>query len=246
MDQVVKMIIEYDGTNFFGWQRQSKSRSVQGDIERVLTKIFKRKIQIDGAGRTDAGVHAYGQVATFKSAIPMPLENLKRALNNFLSEDIRILTLSFESEAFHARYSAKGKTYIYKVLNALERDVFTSHYAYHYPYEIKEELILEAISYLIGEHDFTSFMASGSSAQNPVRIIYDITLNKDGDNLELTYTGNGFLYKMVRIITGYLLEVGQGKILPQKTLELFENPTRKYTTKIAPAEGLYLNEVYYK
>lgn len=246
MDQVVKMIIEYDGTNFFGWQRQSKFRSVQGDIERVLTKIFRREMQIDGAGRTDAGVHAYGQVATFKSAIPMPLENLKRALNNFLSEDIRILTLSVESEAFHARYSAKGKTYVYKVLNAVERDVFSSHYAYHYPYEIKEELILEAISHFIGEHDFTSFMASGSSAQNPVRIIHDITFKRNGDTLELTYTGNGFLYKMVRIITGYLLEVGQGKILPQKTLELFENPTRKYTTKIAPAEGLYLNEVYYE
>ncbi|MBI9014381.1 MAG: tRNA pseudouridine(38-40) synthase TruA [Clostridiales bacterium] len=246
MDQVVKMIIEYDGTNFFGWQRQTKSRSVQGDIERVLNRIFKREISIDGAGRTDAGVHAYGQVATFKTAIPMPLENLKRALNNFLSEDIRILNLSFESEEFHARYSAKGKTYVYKVLNALDRDVFTSHYAYHYPYEIKEELMLEAISYLIGEHDFTSFMASGSSAQNPIRIIHDITLNKTGDNIELTYTGNGFLYKMVRIITGYLLEVGQGKILPQKTIELFENPTRKYTTKVAPAEGLYLKEVYYK
>lgn len=246
MDQVIKMVIEYDGTQFYGWQRQSSKRSVQGDIERVLTKIFKRKIEIDGAGRTDAGVHAYGQTATFTPPIPIPLENLKRAINNFLSEDIYIKEITIKDLGFHARYSAVGKTYIYKINNTLERNVFSAQYAYHYPYEIDDNLIKEAASYLMGEHNFSSFMASGSSAQNPVRTIHNITLSRNGDNLELTYTGNGFLYKMVRIITGYLLEVGQGKIKPEKTYDLLQNSTRKHTSKVAPAEGLYLFEVYYK
>lgn len=246
MERVVKMIIEYDGKDFFGWQRQSKSRSVQGEIEKVLSKIFKRAIEIDGAGRTDAGVHAYGQTASFTTYVPMPLENLKRAINNFLEDDIYIKDLSFVAEDFHARYSATGKTYVYRIFNTLNRSVFDASYSYHYPYDLNVDLMKEAASYLIGEHDFTSFMAAGSSAQNPIRTIYNIDISKDNNLIEITYTGNGFLYKMIRLLTAFLLEVGQGRICPEITLEILKNPTREYTSKVAPANGLYLKEVYYK
>lgn len=240
------MIIEYDGTNFFGWQRQSKSRSVQGEIEKVLTKILKEPVTIDGAGRTDAGVHAYGQVATFGASLPMSLSSLKRAMNNFLPRDIRIVMLSEEADEFHARYSAVGKTYIYKVLNDQTRDVFHENYSYYYPYLIKEDRIEEAIKYLLGKHDFSSFMASGSSAQNPVRTIHHIDCHREGKWIVLTYTGDGFLYKMVRLLTAFLLEIGQGRLEPQIAKFLLENPTREYTSKVAPAKGLYLKEVYYE
>ena len=244
--KTVKLIIEYDGTNFYGWQRQSDKRSIQGSIEKVLTKIYKETIQIDGAGRTDAGVHAYGQVATYKEIHAIPLENIKRAVNNFLDSDIRIVALEYVDDSFHARYSAIGKTYVYKIHNTVERSVFLANKSDHYPYMINDNLVLDAISYLIGEHNFGSFMASGSSAQNPIRTIHDITFSRSGDEIEITFTGNGFLYKMVRILTGYLLEVGQGHIDAHLTPELLENPTRLYTSKIAPACGLYLKEVYYE
>lgn len=242
----IKMIIEYDGTRFFGWQRQSKKRSVQGDIERVLSKIYKCDITIDGAGRTDAGVHALGQVATFHATEAIPLNNLKRAMNNFLSSDIRILSLDAVDDDFHARYSAVGKRYVYKVLNRKDRHVFQANYAYHYPYVLDDEKIKRCIPYLVGEHNFKSFMATGSSAQNPVREIYAIDLSRQGDELEFVFYGNGFLYKMVRILTAFLLEVGQGHIEPEMAGKILENPSRQYTSKIAPAMGLYLKEVYYK
>jgi tRNA pseudouridine38-40 synthase len=151
--------------------------------------------------------------------------------------------MSFQTSDFHARYSAIGKTYVYKIYNGIERNVFNAHYTYHYPYHVEDDLIKEAASYLVGEHNFTSFMASGSSAQNPVRIIHNISFSRKGEMIEITYTGNGFLYKMVRIITGFLLEVGQRKIKPKKTVDLLVNPTRKFTSKVAPATGLYLLEV---
>lgn len=242
---VIKMIVEYDGTGFYGWQRQSKLRSVQGEIEKVLKKIFKKPIEIDGAGRTDAGVHALGQVATFDAELDIPLNNLKRAMNNFLSSDVRIVNLESVDDAFHARYSASGKTYIYKVHNTLERDVFKANYSYHYPYTIEDDKIKAAAKHLIGCHDFSSFKASGSSAQNPIRTIHDITFERQGHDIILTFTGDGFLYKMVRLLTAYLLEVGQGHMSVEKTLDLLENPSRKFTSKVAPASGLYLKEVYY-
>ncbi|WP_240842878.1 tRNA pseudouridine(38-40) synthase TruA [Acidaminobacter sp. JC074] len=242
---IIKMIIEYDGTHFYGWQRQTKSRSIQGVIERVLSKILKKDIEIDGAGRTDAGVHAYGQVATFGCDLPMPLESLKRAMNNFLPSDVRIVDLDFADADFHARYSAIGKTYVYKIKNSKERDVFLANYSYHYPYDLDDDLIRRAMEKLIGKHDFSSFMASGSSAQNPVRTIHAIDLKRSGNMLEFTFTGDGFLYKMVRLLAAYLLEVGQSRIPLDKTEELLENPTRAYTSKVAPAAGLYLKEVYY-
>jgi len=240
------MIIEYDGTHFFGWQRQSHSRSVQGVIEKVLSKILKTTIEIDGAGRTDAGVHAYGQVASFCYDLPMPLESLKRAMNNYLPTDIRICHLEFMDKSFHARYSATGKTYVYKIYNTNERNVFSANYSYHYPYKVDDKNIKRAMTQLVGKHDFSSFKASGSSAQNPIRTIHSIELKRSGDELEFTFTGDGFLYKMVRLLTAFLLEVGQGRIDYETVEKILEFPSRDYTSKVAPAMGLYLKEVYYE
>lgn len=240
------MILEYDGTNFYGWQRQSHSRSVQGEIEKVLSKILKTEVTIDGAGRTDAGVHAFGQVATFGADLPMGLKRLRYVMNNFLPKDIRVVELSFEEDEFHARYSAIGKTYVYKVINGEEANVFTTNYRYHYPYKIEDEKIKEAIALLEGTHDFSSFMASGSSAQNPIRTIHNIEYIRQGDLIDIVFTGDGFLYKMVRLLTAFLLEIGQGRIPISVVEKLLKNPTRQYTSKVAPAMGLYLKAVYYE
>ncbi len=244
-EKLVKLIIEYDGTNFYGWQRQSKLRSVQGEIERVLKKIFRKNIEIDGAGRTDAGVHAYGQVASFKNEIPMPIENLKRVLNNNLAKDVRILDIAFLDDSFHARYSAIGKTYIYKVINTEEQDVFLANYTYHYPFEVNYDRMVKASKFLIGKHDFRSFMAAGSKTINTVRTISDITITKESDMIIISFTGDGFLYKMIRILTGLLLEIGNNRIDMSVINEIIDNPSRKFTTKVAPSNGLYLNEVFY-
>lgn len=242
----LKLVIEYSGTHFFGWQRQSKSRSVQGDIERVLSKIFKTAIAIDGAGRTDAGVHAFGQVATFDAPIAIPLNNLKRAMNNFLESDVRIIHIEAVDDSFHARYSAIGKTYVYKIYNHEERNVFKAGTHYRYPYVLNDQLMIEASKLLIGQHNFESFKAAGSSAQNPIRTIHNISIKRNGCDLEMAFTGDGFLYKMVRIIVAFLLEVGNGRIAIKRIAEVLENPTREYTSKVAPAMGLYLKEVYYE
>lgn len=243
---VVKIIIEYDGTNFFGWQRQKKLRTVQGELERVLKKIFKEVIEINGSGRTDAGVHAYGQVATFETNVPMPLKNLKIALNKNLASDVNIIDLSFKEKGFHARYSAVGKTYVYKVFNSQERNVFTSNYRYHYEYNLDYEAMVKASKLLLGTNDYSSFLASGSSVTNTVRTIEKIELVKENDFISFIYTGDGFLYKMIRIMTALLLEVGNNRISQEEVLETIKNPSRKYTSIVAPSKGLYLKEVYYK
>lgn len=243
---IIKMIIEYDGSHFFGWQRQSKSRSVQGEIEKALKKIYKKQVLIDGAGRTDAGVHALGQVATYTSDQEIPLQSLSRALNNFLPRDIRIVNLSNEEDDFHARYSASGKTYEYKIFHSKERNVFLANYAYFYPYSLDEDLMSLACKKLKGYHNFDAFKASGSSAQNPFRTIEKIEFERNDQMIIFTFTGDGFLYKMIRLLVGFLLEVGNGRINISVLDEILKNPTRKYTSKVAPAQGLYLKKVYYE
>lgn len=243
---IIRMDIEYDGTRFYGWQRQSKLRSVQGEIEKSLKKIYKQEILIDGAGRTDAGVHAKGQVATYGTKQRIPLESLKRALNNFLPRDIRVLSLSEEDDSFHARYSALGKTYEYKVLHSQERDCFLANYSYYYPYALDFDLIEAAMKALIGYHNFDAFKASGSSAQNPYRTIETIQMHKEGAMITFTFKGDGFLYKMVRLLVAFLLEIGNGRVDLSVLDEILINPSRKYTTKVAPAQGLYLKKVYYE
>jgi len=244
--KTIKMIIQYDGSKFYGWQRQSKLRSVQGTIEKTLSKIFKEEILIHGASRTDAGVHSLGQVASFQYDPPMTLDKLKNAMNNDLSQDICILDLSYEEEDFHARYSACGKTYHYLVDRGDHRNVFRSDYAFYYPYDLDLKKMKIVCETLKGKRNFESFKASGSSAQNPIRTIKDIHFYESENGLTFVFTGDGFLYKMVRIMMGYILNVGGGRKSLDSLLEVLETPSRTHTTLVAPAQGLYLNEVYYK
>lgn len=245
-DSIVKMVIAYDGTDFFGWQRQPNHRNVQGIIEKVLSKLLDRPIQIDGAGRTDTGVHAAGQVATFSGPVNMPLNQLKKVMNNFLPNDIAIVSVEYEDEMFHARYSATGKTYKYSILNHEEKDVFKGRYSYEFPYQLDLNLMKIVCEKLEGYHNFESFKASGSSAQNPMRTIHKIEIIITDQEIDLIFTGDGFLYKMVRILAAFILNVSSGRIPLEKVDEILEKPSRKYTNKVAPAHGLTLMEVYYK
>ena len=210
-----KCIIAYDGTAFAGYQVQPEKRTVQSELEAALEKMHKgEKVKVTASGRTDAGVHAKGQVIHFDSSNEFPAENWKKALNALLPSDIVVLDVKQVSDAFHARFDPIGKEYRYMITRGPITRSFRRNYAYHYPYPLDIEAIREAISYLIGTHDFTSFCAANTNVVDKVRTIYKIELNEDGDSLMFRFVGNGFLYNMVRILVGTLLEVGSGKRKP--------------------------------
>lgn len=239
------MVVQYDGRAFSGWQRQQKERTVQGEIEKALKHLLRQDISIHGSGRTDAGVHAYGQCFTFHCDLIMPLEKLTYALNHRLPSDIWVESAKIVEDAFHARYKAKGKTYQYKILNACRPNPFDSHYSAYVPRALDEKKIREAMDFFLGTHDFKGFMASGSSVQNTVRTIYEFTLERKADYWIFNIHGNGFLYNMVRIIIGLLLQVGQGYLEAEKIPEIIKKGNRFDARWTAPAQGLYLMKVHY-
>ncbi|WIF95559.1 tRNA pseudouridine(38-40) synthase TruA [Caminicella sporogenes] len=241
----VKLTISYDGTNFSGWQIQPNTRTVQGEIEKALQKIMKKEIRINGSGRTDAGVHALGQVANFKADFTIPVNKIAVALNSILSEDIVIKDAEEVDEDFHARYSVKKKKYIYKIYNDKIKNPIYRNYSYFFNRAIDINKLIESSKYFIGKHDFKGFMSSGSYVKDTVRVIYSIDIKKEGKFINLEYTGNGFLYNMVRIITGTLLDVNIGKIDINRLDEIIKSKDRKNAGHTAPPQGLYLAEVYY-
>lgn len=243
-----RLEIQYDGTKYRGWQRQSGTdRTIQGKIENVLSKMLGQEISIDGAGRTDAGVHAVAQVANVH--IPedkAPEEGkLKEYLNEYLPEDIRILRVSKAGERFHSRLNAVGKRYRYHIIKYDSDHVFLRNYAW----KIKEPLDIEAMrtaaSYLEGKKDFRSFCARPSKKKSTVRTLEYIQIEETETEIQLTFQGNGFLYHMVRILTGTLVEVGTGKRKPEEMLSILEKKERKYAGETAPAKGLFLMKVFY-
>lgn len=242
----IKLTIAYNGTNYSGWQRQTKARTIQGEIERALKIVMKKDITIHGSGRTDAGVHALGQIASFNEEFSIPIDRLDFALNNALPLDIVIKNIEEVDMDFHARYSAKGKKYIYKIYNARKRNPIYSYHSYFVGRDIDINKLIDASKYFLGEHDFRAFMTSGSSAKNTVRTIHNIDIYTEGKFVVLEYTGNGFLYNMVRIITGTLLDVCSGKIDINNLNEIIMSKQRKKAGHKAPAQGLYLAEVYYE
>lgn len=244
--KTIKLTIHYDGSHFFGWQRQPKHRSVQATIEKTLCKIFKKDIKIHGASRTDTGVHSSGQVASFKYDPPMPLARLMVIMNNDLPADVCISDINYEADDFHARYSACGKTYHYDVDQGDHRDVFRANYAHYYPYALDQNLMKHVCETLQGKHDFGSFKASGSSAQNPIREITCIDFKKTESGFRFIFTGDGFLYKMVRLLMAYILNVSSGRLPVDTLAEVLQTPSRTHTNLVAPAQGLCLKEVYYK
>lgn len=243
----IKLIIEYDGTNYSGWQVQENGPSIQAEIERALLTITGEKIRIAGSGRTDAGVHARGQAASFRTNSKVPADRFSYALNSMLPKDIVIKDSCEVSPDFHARYSAKGKKYSYLILNSKFPSALLRNYAYHINYCEKLDMrkLNNASKCFIGTHDFGGFMSAGSSVKDTVRTIYQIDIEHYNETVKLIYEGSGFLYNMVRIITGTLLDVGIGKIPAESIPEIIESKDRSKAGATAPPYGLYLEEVYY-
>lgn len=261
-ERTILLTIKYDGTNYHGWQVQPDLPTIQGEVEKGLSTIFKREMHIDGTGRTDRGVHAYGQCATFtceKGGIPT--ERIAFALTNLLPPDIEIVSAEEKPEGFHARFSAMGKTYSYMISTGDE-----SMFLQNYCYQLKDELDVEAMrkgaSFMEGTHDFKCFQATGSDEkETTVRTIYKIEIEEkkkpgngpaffddEGESslIRVNVTGDGFLYNMVRIIAGTLVEIGQGKKNPEDVKAIIDSMDRQNAGHTAPPWGLYLKEVYFE
>ncbi|MGX7173453.1 tRNA pseudouridine(38-40) synthase TruA [Enterococcus ratti] len=243
-----KAIIAYDGTNFNGFQKQPNGRTVQDEIEKTLQKMANGKeITVFGSGRTDAGVHALGQVIHFDYPLKRPLERMRFALDTQSPEDIAVKEMTMVSEDFHARYLVKEKIYQFRVDIGKPRSPFRRHYASYFPYPLDLEKIKQALPDLLGTHDFTSFCASGSSVDDKVRTIYEakMEVNQTGDELLFTFRGNGFLYKMIRIMVGTLLKIGNGRLPEDSIPTIIAKRDRNAAGPTAHPEGLYLFEVIY-
>lgn len=259
MERNILLTIRYDGSAFHGWQRQPDSRTVQGTLEEALSKFCGQDIKIDGTSRTDAGVHAYGQRASFKGDFGIPTEKIKLAVNNYLSGgmnklnhvgDVEIIDAVEVPLSFHARFDSKGKTYRYVINNDKEPDIFRRNYCYFIPDDLDIEKMNEAAKYIVGTHDFKSFEAAGSQErETTVRTVSEITIDRKktstNDDIIIEITGDGFLYNMVRIIVGTLVEVGLNKRKPEELKDIIEKKDRTFAGHTAPAEGLYLKEIYY-
>ncbi|MDP3143668.1 MAG: tRNA pseudouridine(38-40) synthase TruA [Candidatus Omnitrophota bacterium] len=249
----IKLIIEYDGTNFNGWQVQKvesrkskvKIRTVQETLEQALKQILQEKIKLAGSGRTDSGVHALGQVANFKTKSRMPVVDIKRALNAVLPEDIVIHKVEEAALKFHARFKAKSKIYRYAILNRSYRSTRENNFSFFYPRNLNLNLMCQEAKHLVGNKDLKSFQATDKKDRSSRRIIKNIRIHKKGDFIFIDIESNGFLYKMARNIAGTLIEVGRGK-LPVGSLPLIlKSKDRKTAGPTAPACGLTLLEVKY-
>lgn len=242
----VKLTIQYDGTRYDGWQRQGNTdNTLQGRLEGVLSRMVGKPVEIQGAGRTDAGVHARGQVASVHLPEGYTAQEVQDYLNRYLPEDVAVMDVVEVGERFHARLSATGKEYRYHIRMGSVPDVF----ARKYQYRVEEPLDLAAMEraagYLTGKHDFRSFCGNRRFKKSTVREVFHIGVEVCGSDLTLVYRGDGFLYNMVRILTGTLLEVGLGQRTPESMVDILEAKERTAAGKTAPAQGLVLQEVYY-
>ena len=241
----IKLTIEYDGKPYNGWQKQPNKPNIQGEIERAIYNITKEEVDLIGSGRTDAGVHALGQVANFKTNSNIPMEKLALAINSQLKNSIIIKKAEEVDERFHSRYNAKHKTYRYIINNSPCGTAIYRNLEYCFPIKLDVAKMQEAAKYFEGEHDFKAFKSSGTSAKNSVRTIYNASVKQEGEKIIIELTGNGFLYNMVRIISGTLLDVGLQKIKPEEIKNIIEEKDRQKAGKTLPAHGLYLVEVKY-
>ena len=243
MIQNYKLIISYDGTDYHGWQRQPKKRTIQGLIEENLGKITQKKMTVIGAGRTDAGVHAQGQVANFKGNITLKEEELIRALNSLLPGDIKVVLLEKTEANFHARKMAKSKIYQYRIFNSSDIPPFLHRYVLYWPANLDIETMKKAASLFVRETDFSAF--SSNRLLNPVRKIISSQIEKKGKEIIYTVEASGFLRYMVRTMVGTLIEVGKGTLVPENIEEIFEKKNRSLAGATAPAKGLCLIKVIY-
>ena len=242
----IRLLIQYEGTRYQGWQRQESSENtIQGRLEKLLSQMCSEKIELQGSGRTDAGVHAMGQVANFHTNSSLSTEEMMEYINSYLPQDIAVIQVTEAGERFHSRLNAAGKCYQYRVWNSAVPNVFLRRYALEYPQPLDIEAMQKAASGLLGEHDFKSFTSTKKGKKSTVRRIDRIDIAQEGNLLTFTFTGNGFLYHMVRILMGTLLEVGEGKRSPDSMPELIAAKNREAAGPLVPAKGLILKEVYY-
>lgn len=241
-----KAVVAYDGTNYCGFQSQENGNTVQAEIEKTLKKLNNgQDVTIHGSGRTDSGVHAWGQVIHFDYPERDP-EKLRHALDTQSADDIAIRSMEKVSDTFHARYDAMGKTYHYHLDIGKPRTPFKRYYAAHYRHPVDLAKMQEGIQHLIGTHDFSAFCATGTSVENKVRTIHEATVEKSGDNeLVFVFRGDGFLYKMVRILVGTLIKIGNGHMKPSDLPKIIASLDRNQAGPTAHPEGLYLMEVKY-
>jgi tRNA pseudouridine38-40 synthase len=247
----LKLILAYDGSDFCGWQVQPDSPTVQGTLASAIGRITGEKVLPQGSGRTDAGVHALGQVVTFSTDSSIPSENLPKALNDILPASIRVLEAEEVAAEFHARKSALAKTYRYRMYRAPICPPFVARYVWHYPYALDEAAMAGAAGLIVGEHDFTSFAAVDpergreEDPPNNIRTIRASTWKRVGEELIYTVRGNGFLHHMVRNLVGTFLLVGKATLAPEDVTRILEAKDRSAAGATAPASGLYLVQVEY-
>lgn len=241
----IRLLICYDGTRYKGWQRLSGvENTIQGRLEQTLSKLLGEQIEISGSGRTDAGAHALGQVANFHCESQLSCEEILSGLRRYLPEDIGIESCQEASPRFHARLNCKSKTYRYRIWNSEKPCVFRRRFVYVMPETLNEEKMRQASKFLLGEHDFSAFCANKKMKKSTVRRIDDITITREGEELVLSFTGDGFLYNMVRIMVGTLIEVGLSKRSVESVCRLF-GEKREEAGYLVPAQGLCLMEVTY-
>ena len=242
----IKLTIEYDGKDFNGWQKQPGKPNIQGSIEYAIEQITGEKIELFASGRTDAGVHAYGQVANFKTNSNLPIEKFPIVINTKLKRSIRILNAEEVQESFHSRLTCKRKTYRYVINNSPIASAIYRNLETHIPQKLNVDKMKKAIKYFEGEHDFKAFKASGTSSKNSVRKIYKAEIiEKDNNRIFIQLTGSGFLYNMVRIIAGTLVDVGLEKIEPEDIPNIILSGKRELAGKTLQPNGLFLLNVEY-
>lgn len=243
----IKLTIMYDGKDFNGWQKQPNKLNIQGTIEKVISEMTGEEIELNASGRTDAGVHSFGQVANFKTNSKIPIDKFPIAINSKIKKSIVITNAEEVEERFHSRYNCKRKTYRYIIDNSEFPTPMYRYLEYHIPNKLNIGAMKKAAKYFEGEHDFKAFKSSGTSSKSSVRTIYKAEIKKTENNrIYIELTGNGFLYNMVRIISGTLVEVGLGKIKPEEIKNIIESKDRQKAGKTLPAHGLYLMNVNYK
>lgn len=242
----VMLRVAYDGTSYHGWQFQPGVNTIEGELNRALTALTGENIQVIGASRTDTGVHALGNIAVFDTNAKIPAEKISYALNSKLPQEIRILGACQVKQDFHPRKTATKKTYQYQIWNSPFPNPLRQRYACFTYLPMNDEKMKKAAAYFVGEHDFQSFCAAGSTAETTVRRIYDLQVRKRDEEIIIEVTGNGFLYHMVRIIAGTLMEVGRGRIAPEEIKTILEAKDRTKAGPTAVAKGLTLIRYYFE
>lgn len=241
----IKLTLQYDGSNYHGFQIQPSVETVQGVLERTVKEITGESVRVYGCSRTDAGVHAYRYVAGFKTDTPIPSEKISVVMNNYLPDDISILSSEEVDEEFHPRFSCLSKTYRYIIDTDETPDVFRRNYEWQIKKDLDVNAMKESCRYIIGEHDFRSFMTSGPDMESTVRRVYSLDVEKNDKKIVIYINADGYLYNMVRIITGTLCLAGEGKIAPSYMEEIINQKDRSFAGPTAPPQGLYLYKIFY-